>query len=311
MILSFISLLAIALILGTLIVAYVRKVMMTYALLIANLLVFALSLLFQDLLISELGFRPAYLSVQYIPQLLYTLFTSMFVHSGLLHILGNMLVLFFMGIAFEQRIGRKKFILIYLLTGVIATLTFSFVHLGSDILLVGASGAIFGILGAFAYSYPRDEIVMPIPVFILMMVRIKVIIGVLIFAAMESLFVLVGTEDGTAHIAHIGGLVAGVLLAAYFVGKQGDRLKKNEGLAQYDTKIPTTDTINFSSLKPLAQTTDLQKMLQRIEHENVRQVRDVWLEHFLEKVTCPVCSKPLNHFRRTVWCDQEHFRTTY
>jgi membrane associated rhomboid family serine protease len=308
--LSVISLVAIALMLGTLIVAYIRKIMMTYTLLIANLLVFLLLLFFSDTLIGELGFRPAYLSAEFFPQM-YTLITSMFIHSGLLHILGNMLVLFFMGIPFEQRIGRKKFIIIYLLTGVCATLTFSFVHLGSYILLVGASGAIFGILGAFAYSYPRDEIVMPIPVFILMIVRIKVIIGVLIFAAMESVFVLLGTEDGTAHVAHIGGLVAGVLLAALIVGKQGDRLKKNEGMAQYDTAIPTSDTINFSHLQPLAQTTELQKILQRIEQENVRQVRDIWLEHFLEKAICPVCRKPLNHFQRNIWCEQEHFRTTY
>jgi membrane associated rhomboid family serine protease len=308
--LSLISLLAIAIMIGTLIVAYVRKIMMTYALLIANLLVFSLSLFFSDTLIAELGFRPVYLSTEFSPQL-YTLFTSMFIHSGVLHILGNMLVLFFMGVPFEQRIGRKKFIIIYLFTGVCATLAFSFVNLGSDVLLVGASGAIFGILGAFAYSYPRDEIVMPIPVFILMIVRIKVIIGVLIFAAMESVFVLLGTEDGTAHVAHIGGLVVGVLLAALIVGKQGDRLKKTEGMAQYDTAIPTGDTINFSNLQPLAQTTDLQKMLQRIEQENVRQVRDIWLEHFLEKATCPVCKKPLNHVQRKIWCDQEHFRTTY
>jgi len=308
--LSLVSLIAIALMVGTLVVAYVRKIMVTYALLIANLLVFFISLFFSETLITELGFQPAYLSIQYLPEL-YTLFTSMFVHSGLLHILGNMLVLFFMGIAFEQRIGRKKFIIIYLATGVIATLTFSLVNLDRNILLVGASGAIFGILGAFAYSYPRDEIVMPIPVFILMMIRIKVIIGVLIFAGIETFFVILGTEDGTAHVAHIGGLVGGVVLAAILVGAQGSRLKKTEGLAQYDTTIPTSDSIDFSHLQDLARTTEMQKMLQRIEHENVRQVRDIWLEHFLEKTTCPVCSKPLNHFKRTVWCDQDHFKTTY
>jgi membrane associated rhomboid family serine protease len=309
-ILSFPSLIAISIMIGALLIGYLKKVMMTYIIILANLFVFILTMIYPTQITNELGFRPIYLSINLAPQL-YTLFTSMFIHSGFLHILGNMFVLFFMGIAFEQRIGRKKFLLIYLLTGVFAALTFSVIHLESDILLVGASGAIFGILGAFAYSYPRDEIVMPIPVIILMMVRIKVIIGVLIFAAIESFFVLLGTEDGTAHVAHIGGLVAGVVLAAYLVGKQGDRLKKTEGLAQYNTTIPTTDTINFSHLQELAKTPDLKKMLQRVEHETVRQVRDVWLEHFLEKATCPVCSKPLNHFQRTIWCDQEHFRTQY
>jgi len=106
-------------------------------------------------------------------------------------------------------------------------------------------------------------------------------------------------------------LVSGVIFAALLVGAQGNRLKKTEGMAQYDTAIPTSDAINFSHLQDLASTVDLKKMLQRIEQENVRQVRDIWLEHFLEKVTCPICSKPLNHFKRTIWCEQEHFRTTY
>jgi len=55
----------------------------------------------------------------------------------------------------------------------------------------------------------------------------------------------------------------------------------------------------------------LKKILQHVEKENVLQVRDMWLEHFLEKVTCPVCNKPLNHFDRKIWCEQEHFRTDY
>ena len=89
------------------------------------------------------------------------------------------MVFFFVGMAFEQRIGWKKFLTIYLLTGVCGALTHSLLNLGSGIVLIGASGAIFGILGAFAFSYPRDEVVMPIPLGIIMVFRRikKVFIG--------------------------------------------------------------------------------------------------------------------------------------
>ena len=123
-------LIAILIMIGTLVVAYWRKLMMTYAIIIANFLVFLLSIFYPNEIIGDLGFRPAYLSIDQLPQL-YTLFTSMFVHSGFLHILGNMFVFFFMGVAFEQRIGRKKFLVIYLITGVCGALTHSALNMNS------------------------------------------------------------------------------------------------------------------------------------------------------------------------------------
>ena len=108
--LSPLSWLAIAIMILSLVIAWVRKIPMTYALIIGNFLVFGLWLINPDIQMSELGFQPNYLQVAYLPQL-YTLFTSMFVHDGILHILGNMFVFFFMGVAFEERIGRGKFLL--------------------------------------------------------------------------------------------------------------------------------------------------------------------------------------------------------
>jgi rhomboid protease GluP len=153
-----VSIVAICIMIGALIVAYVKKWMMTYALIIANFVVFILTFIFQvqtlygniSVIVLDLGFSPVYLSFEYSPQL-YTLFTSMFVHSGFLHIFGNMLIFFFIGMAFEQRVGWKKFLIIYLLTGICGALTHSLLNLGSSTVLVGASGAIFGIMGAFAF----------------------------------------------------------------------------------------------------------------------------------------------------------------
>ena len=132
---SLISIIAICVIIGTLVIAYAKKLLITYALIFANFIVFVISVIFPEV-IYDLGFRPIYLSPEFIPQL-YTLFTSMFIHGGFLHIIGNMMVFFFVGMAFEQRIGWKKFLTIYLLTGVFGALTHSLLNLGSGIVLIG------------------------------------------------------------------------------------------------------------------------------------------------------------------------------
>ena len=304
-------LIAILIMIGTLVVAYWRKLMMTYAIIIANFLVFVLSIFYPNEIIGDLGFRPAYLSIDQLPHL-YTLFTSMFVHSGFLHILGNMFVFFFMGVAFEQRIGRKKFLVIYLITGICGALTHSALNLGSLIPIVGASGAIFGILGAFAYAYPRDEVVMPVPLGIMLIMRIKVIYATILFALLETVVVIFSVQDSTAHFAHLGGLVSGVLLAVVLIGKKAEKMKQSNKLGSTDyMQIQKSDTINFSHLAELVKTPEMKKIFQHIEKENVLQVRNMWLDHFLEKVTCPVCNKPLNHFERKIWCEQNHFQTDY
>jgi len=308
---SLISLVVIAIMIGTIVIAYLKKISLTYAIIIANLFVFLVSLFFENQIIRDLGFRPAYLSLELFPNI-YTLFTSMFVHSGFLHILGNMFVFFFMGIAFEQRIGRKKFLAIYLITGVCGALTHSLLNLGSWVPLVGASGAIFGILGAFAYAYPRDEVVMPVPIGIMFIMRIKVIYATILFAVLETVIVMFSIQDSTAHFAHLGGLASGVVLAAVLIGKKAEKTTQANPAGSLDyMHIKKSDTINFSHLSELVKTPELKKILHNVEKENVLQVRDMWLEHFLEKVTCPVCNKPLNHFDRKIWCEQEHFRTDY
>jgi DNA repair exonuclease SbcCD ATPase subunit len=76
-------------------------------------------------------------------------------------------------------------------------------------------------------------------------------------------------------------------------------------------QIKKDDTIDFSHLTKLVKTAEEKKILQRIEKENVLQVRNMWLEHFLEKVTCPVCNRPLNHLNRKIWCEQDHFQTDF
>ena len=308
---SWVSLIAIGIMIGTLVVAFLKKITLTYSIIIACFFVFLISLFFRTEIINELGFRPIYLSLEAFPNM-YTLFTSMFVHSDFLHILGNMFVFFFMGVAFEQRVGPKKFLLIYLVTGVCGALTHSLLNIGSTIPLIGASGAIFGILGAFAYAYPRDEIVMPVPIGIMFIMRIKVIYATIIFAVFETIIVMFSVQDSTAHFAHFGGLASGVVLAAILLRNRAEKQTQTKGVSPLDyMQIKKDDTINFSHLTKLVKTSEEKKILQHIEKEDVLQVRDMWLEHFLEKITCPVCNKPLNHLGRKIWCEQNHFQTDY
>ena len=307
-----ISLISIIIMIGTLLIAYLKKWMMTYALIIANFIVFILTLVFTinisnfgnvSIIILELSFRPEYLSFENLPQL-YTLFTSMFVHADFLHIIGNMFVFFFIGMAFEQKVGWKKFIIIYLLSGICGTITYSLLNLNSSIPLIGASGAIFGIMGAFAFSYPRDEVVMPIPVgFFMILRRIKVIYAVLIFAAIETIIVLIGYQDNTAHFAHLGGLIGGVVLSALLIKrKKSDLLDSND--IYFDPELKQNFIkYDISKLREFASNENLNKILDRIEAETLPQVKQLWIDHFFEKIKCPKCNNKLKHNKKLILCE--------
>jgi len=322
--LDLIALLAIGIIIGTLVVFIMKKWMITYGIIIANLAVLVLSYLSPQSIIGTttniaqhpgLGFRPVYLSAELFPNM-YTLGTSMFVHSDIMHFLGNMIIFFFMGIAFEQRIGWKKFLSIYLVTGICGALTHSLLNLAypdSLITLVGASGAIFGILGAFAFAYPWDEVVMPIPIGIMFITRIKVLYAAILFALVETLIVSLAVADNTAHFAHLGGLVSGIVLAAILIKRKPQEAvsKKSDAVYYVSTPEKKQDPYNYNTLQTLANTPQQEETMKRIKQETVPQVRDVWLDHFLNKTVCPKCGTPLHHLEHRIWCEACDFRTSY
>jgi len=316
-----IAILCILIMIGALIIAYIKKLMLTYTLIIVNIIIFIITLFFENEIISTqwpifsdypgLGFRSIYLTPEYFPQL-YTLFTSMFIHGGFAHIFGNMFVFFFVGTALEERIGLKRFMIIYLIAGVCGSITQAILNLNSFITMIGASGAIFGVMGALAYAYPRDKIVMPIGIGIMFITRIKVIYAVLFFAAIETIIVYLDVQDTTAHFAHLGGLLGGFILGAILIKKVKKSDTGSFETIYYDSNVPPRpEEINFSNLKELASTPELKEMLKKIENENVRQVRDIWLEHFFDKAVCPKCKNNLNHFDKRVWCEKCGFKTSY
>jgi membrane associated rhomboid family serine protease len=137
----------------------------------------------------------------------WTFFTYMFVHAGLLHLLGNMFMLFVFGTAVENRMGSRTFILYYLLCGLGAAV-FSLAL--SSILdvspFLGASGAVLGVALAFAVYWPDAELVVfPIPV----PIRAKTLVALLV--GLDVLFYFLSPGDGIAHLAHVGGVLFGYL----------------------------------------------------------------------------------------------------
>ncbi len=193
-----------------------RRPILTYALIIVNVAIFVGTLATGTFgqSIEEFGMKPKEVLAG---QNLHTLFTSMFLHGGFLHILFNMWYLWIFGDNIEDILGRGKFILFYLGTGLVASLVHTFSDPGSMIPTIGASGAIAGVLGAYMILYPWARVHTAVIFFIivhLVMVPAVVIIGLWFVLQVLSASVLwaAGTTAGVAYWAHIGGFLAGMLL---------------------------------------------------------------------------------------------------
>jgi membrane associated rhomboid family serine protease len=138
-----------------------------------------------------------------------TLLTCMFLHEGWDHILGNMIFLFVFGDDIEEALGRWRFLAFYLLSGVAGSLAYVAANAHSDVPLIGASGAIAGILGAYMLIRPCAKVA----VFVMFLVtRIPAWMVIGLWAFLQVVHLAGKDNDGVAYMAHVGGLVAGVLL---------------------------------------------------------------------------------------------------
>ena len=165
-----------------------------------------------DLFVFEHGYRPG------APQVT-DLVTSMFLHSGFMHLFGNMLFLWIYGDNVEYHLGRLAFLFWYLVTGAAATLSFALLSPGSLIPMVGASGAISGVLGFYFVWFPRNVVRMFVFLFPFFMntvtVPARIVLGIYLFADnLLPLLLSAGQRGGgVAHSAHIGGFIAGMAIA--------------------------------------------------------------------------------------------------
>jgi rhomboid family protein len=154
-------------------------------------------------------------------------FTSMFIHGGWLHLIGNMLFLFVFGRSIEDRFGHGRFLLLYFLSGFGAAITDILFNMGSRIPTIGASGAIAGVLGAYLVSFPTARITTLIPLFIFFWtIRLPAVL-VLVYwfaiqfvAGFQMLAIESATKSGVAWWAHVGGFILGMSLAIILPKRQ-------------------------------------------------------------------------------------------
>ncbi len=155
-----------------------------------------------------------------------TIFTSMFLHGGFMHLASNMAFLWVFGDNIEDRFGHVKFLLFYLLCGVAATLSQWAINTDSQTPLIGASGAISGVLGAYLVIYPHNKIKALIIFFLITVVEMRAmwLLGAWFVWQLIQGGRSLGLADSVsvAFFAHIGGFVAGMILAALYKMASGD-----------------------------------------------------------------------------------------
>ncbi len=167
-----------------------------------------------EVILFHFGFKPG------APDII-SLFTGLFLHSGFMHLFGNMLFLYIYGDNVERQLGRIKFLLMYLFAGIIATMSFA-VFAGSSMRpLVGASGAISGVLGCYFLMFPKNKIkvfLLFFPFFVnVIEIPARIVLG--IYVLIDNIFpLLVHSGGNVAHGAHLGGFFCG--LAVAFLGEK-------------------------------------------------------------------------------------------
>jgi len=147
--------------------------------------------------------------------------TAMFLHGSWLHLLGNMLFLFVFGNNVEDRLGRARYLLFYLLCGYLATYAFAFSDAHSTETLVGASGAIAGVLGAYLLLFPRARVTSLVPFLFFLPFQLPAWIVLGSWFLLQYLYASgagVAQETSVAYLAHVAGFIAGMVLVIAFGG---------------------------------------------------------------------------------------------
>ena len=208
--------------------SYTRPVV-TIALIVVNLLVFlfetSLDPRSRTILIDYYGLVPDNFRLS-------SVVTSMFLHGGWMHVLGNMWFLWIFGDNIEDILGHGKFLLFYLLCGIAAAVTQTYLNLDSRVPMVGASGAIAGVMGAYLVKFPRSRIYTL--VFYIFITTIEVPAWVMLIYWFAIQFISgVGSlaapvaQGGTAFFAHVGGFVAGIGLIYLLGAKEPYQRRKD------------------------------------------------------------------------------------
>ncbi len=198
----------------------------TYALIALNVFMFFVELSAGDAFINQWSFVPSRFAANPGPEFL-TIFSSMFMHAGWIHLGGNMLYLFIFGDNVEDRLGHLRYLLFYLLCGMMASFAQYAVSLGSSVPNLGASGAIAGVLGAYIIMFPGERVRVLVGFAVVQMSAVIVIGFWILLQVFSSLSTFTASSQtggggGVAYMAHVGGFIAGIVLTFLF-GARTDR----------------------------------------------------------------------------------------
>lgn len=194
-----------------------------YSLIGVNIIVFICEVIVTGNFSNRIVVNDLYSNYGSIPDLvlagqnLGSLFSSMFMHGSIAHLLGNMFFLYVFGDNLEDRFGHVRYLLLYLFWGVMAAIAHGIYATSTGegaIPAIGASGAISGVLGAYLIFFPHAKIHTIIFAFFITTVRIPAIAYIPFWFIMQLIFALIGQSGGVAYFAHIGGFIIG-LISAY------------------------------------------------------------------------------------------------
>lgn len=198
-------------------------------------------------LFDVFGVVPAYMHAPRGPMLFgisltnsWPLLTSLFLHGGWLHLIGNMWFLWLFGDNVEDRMGHARFLVFYLLSGIAAGITHVALHPGSTVPTIGASGAISGVMGAYLLLFPQAQVVVLVPIFFFIdiwVIPAFLYLGVWFMLQLVSGTLAIsapGTFAGVAFWAHVGGFVAGIVLMPLFLKPRKEYRRWHRDETVYD-----------------------------------------------------------------------------
>ena len=284
-------------------VALWRKMSFTAATVIANIVIFIIYMapmnnaIYSDV-VTTLGFNNTSLRTG---EGLWGLFTHMYIHASFLHVFFNMFILFIMGIHFEDRVGWKYMALVYWGTGILgAGVVNGIIGLPREFIGIGASGAISGVLGAFAVMYPRDKV--PMVIIFIILPRVPVALGALVFILFETFleFTSIGLPGmgNVSHTAHLAGAMMGVVFGYVMLRMKVEAPKPGARLGR------RLDQLDYEQLRPLARRPENAQRLDALIKEDIPEVKEVLLEDLVSRLRCPTCDSIIMLKGSAVRCEK-------
>lgn len=182
----------------------------TILLIAINIFIFFYTFSSLDFCIDFFGFR----SNDFLNGKFYTVFSSMFFHADIFHLLGNMWFLWIFGDNLESKMGNFKFLFFYLFCGIFSAIAYALTSMGSIVPVIGASGAVSGVLGGYLIIFPKNKIKTIVPFFIWFLASIPAVVFIAIWFFLQ--FVSMGSSSTIAYAGHVGGFLAGLLFVKKF-----------------------------------------------------------------------------------------------